>query len=275
MTKFLSSGLRDKMRVRRVGQTGCISKVFQIADTISMPRNVRLQKVAHLPFFCSSCFDSFARELLSLLDSMRNYFHLRGDVPCNTGNPAYVLGTTFCLEIIMSLSMYQASIPAFVRILGNLSRILDKAKAHAEARKIDLSVFVNGRLAPDMFPLSRQIQIATDAVKGGGARLAGVEVPSYPDTETSFDELQARITKTADFLKGLKKEAFDGSEDREVVLKIRNEDLKFRGSDYLFGFVIPNFYFHVTTTYDILRHNGVEIGKMDYLGDPNQRASAG
>ena len=166
----------------------------------------------------------------------------------------------------MTISMYQASIPAFIRILNNLSAILDKAAAHAEAKKIDLSVFVNARLAPDMFPLSRQIQIATDDVKGCAARLAGVEVPGYPDTETTIAELKARIAKTVDFLKTFKPAQIDGSEERKISLKIGGHELTFLGQPYLLNFVIPNFYFHVTTAYDILRHNGVDIGKQDFLG---------
>ena len=166
----------------------------------------------------------------------------------------------------MTLSMYQASIPAFIRILENLSAILTKAEAHATAKKIELSVLVNDRLAPDMLPFSRQIQIATDAVKGCAARLAGIEIPSYPDTESTFPELQERITKTIAFLKSVKQAQLDGSEDRSVTLKIGGKDISFTGPVYLFNFVIPNFYFHVTTAYAILRHNGVEIGKMDYLG---------
>ncbi len=166
----------------------------------------------------------------------------------------------------MPLSMYQASIPAFVRMLNNLSAILDKAAAHAEAKKIDPSVFVNARLAPDMFPLSRQVQIATDGVKGCAARLAGIEVPSYADTETTFPELKARIAKTIAFLQSVTAAQIDGSEARKVTLKLRNEEMTFLGQPYLLDFVIPNFYFHLTTAYAILRHNGVEIGKRDFLG---------
>jgi hypothetical protein len=162
--------------------------------------------------------------------------------------------------------MYDASIPGFIRILGNLSAILDKAAAYAEAKKIDPSVLVNARLAPDMFPLSRQVQIATDGVKGCAARLAGTEVPSYPDTESTFPELKARIAKTADFLKGFKPAQIDGSEERKVAFKVGGQDRSFLGKPYLFEWVIPNFYFHVTTAYDILRHNGLDIGKKDYLG---------
>ena len=167
----------------------------------------------------------------------------------------------------MSLSMYQASIPTFIHGLQNLSAILTKAAAYAEARKIDSSVLVNARLYPDMFPLSRQIQIATDGVKGGSARLAGVEIPSFPDTETTFDELQVRITKTIDFLKTIKAAQVDGSEKKAITLKVGGNEMQFEGEPYLLSFVIPNFYFHVTTAYAILRHNGLEIGKKDFLGN--------
>jgi uncharacterized protein len=166
----------------------------------------------------------------------------------------------------MTLSMYQASVPVFTRMLENLSAILAKAAAHAEAKKIDPAVFINARLAPDMFALARQVQIASDAAKGCVARLAGAEVPSYPDTETTFPELEARIAKTIAFVKGFTAAQIDGSEERTCILKIRGEDMKFRGQDYLFKLAFPNFFFHVTTAYDILRHNGVELGKMDYLG---------
>ena len=166
----------------------------------------------------------------------------------------------------MTLSMYQASVPVFTRGLENLAAILAKGATHAEAKKIDPAVFVNSRLAPDMFPLSRQVQIASDAAKGCVARLAGAEVPSYPDTETTFPELQARISKTVDFVKGFKPAQIDGSEERTCILKTRTDEIKHRGQDYLFKLALPNFYFHVTTAYDILRHNGVEVGKMDYLG---------
>jgi len=166
----------------------------------------------------------------------------------------------------MSLSMYQASIPVFIRVLNNLSAILDKAAAHAAAKKIDPSVLINARLAPDMFPLSRQVQIATDGVKGCAARLAGVEVPSFPDTETTFAELKARVAKTVDFLKSVDAGQIDGSETRQISLKFGGQPTSFGGQDYLLTFVYPHVLFHVTTAYDILRHNGVELGKMDYLG---------
>ena len=164
--------------------------------------------------------------------------------------------------------MYQASVPRFANTLRNLSAILDKAQAHAEAKKIEPVVFTQSRLAPDMFPLSRQGQIACDTAKGVAARLAGVEVPKHEDTEQTFAELKARIAKTLDFVESLKPAQIDGSEDREVALKLRGQEVKFSGLQYLLGFAYPNFYFHVTTAYNILRHNGVEIGKRDYIGNP-------
>jgi hypothetical protein len=167
----------------------------------------------------------------------------------------------------MSLTMYQASIPVFVRMLGNLSAILDKAAAHADAKKIDPLIFTGARLAPDMYPLSRQIQIATDIVKGCAARLAGIDVPSYEDKETTFVELQARIAKTVAFLQSVNASQIDGSEDRQITLKFGSHELSFLGQVYLLDFVLPNFHFHLTTTYAILRHNGVEIGKKDYVGN--------
>jgi hypothetical protein len=167
----------------------------------------------------------------------------------------------------MSLTMYQASIPVFIHMLGNLSSILDKATTHAEAKKIDTAVFINARLAPDMHPLSRQIQIATDMVKGCAARLAGIEVPSYEDNESTFPDLQERIAKTIAFLQSVSAEQIDGSEEREVTLKLRGKEISLSGRPYLLNFVLPNFYFHITAAYAILRHNGLEIGKMDYLGN--------
>lgn len=166
----------------------------------------------------------------------------------------------------MSVSIYNASVPGFVRQLTQLSEILKKAEAYAAAKSIDPSVFTNGRLAPDMFPLSRQIQIATDSAKGCAARLAGIDVPSYPDTETTFPELQERIQKTIAFVKSVDPAKFEGAESRTVTLKLRGQDTSFVGAPYLFGFVLPNFYFHVTTSYAILRHLGLDIGKADYLG---------
>ena len=166
----------------------------------------------------------------------------------------------------MSLSMHQASVSVFVRVLGNLSAILDKGLADAEARKIDPAVFLNARLAPDMHPLSRQVQIASDAAKGCAARLTGSEPPSFPDTESSFAELKERLAKTIAYVQGLEPGKFDGSETREITLTFPGGEFKFSGQDYLFNFAVPNLYFHATTAYAILRHNGVPVGKRDFLG---------
>ena len=168
----------------------------------------------------------------------------------------------------MNISMYQASAPRFVNTLNNLSAILDKAQAHAEAKKIDPNVFTSSRLYPDMLPLTSQVRIACDNAKGAVARLAGVEVPKHEDTEQSFAELKARIAKTIAFVKSIQPAQIDGSEDREIVLKLGGTEVKFKGMQYLLGFALPNFYFHVVTAYDILRHGGVEIGKRDYIGNP-------
>ena len=166
----------------------------------------------------------------------------------------------------MAISMYEVSVGTFVRTLNNLIAILEKGAAHAEAKKIDPAVFVNGRLFPDMLPLTKQVQIATDSAKGGAARLAGVEVPKYEDTETTFPELIARVRKTIAFLNGLSPKQFEGSEDRPVTIQVRNEPTTFKGMPYLLHTALPNFYFHVVTAYDILRSSGVEVGKHDYLG---------
>src|SRR5712664_3868926 len=153
----------------------------------------------------------------------------------------------------MTISMYQASAPRFANTLRNLSAILDKAQAYCEAKKIEPTVLTGSRLYPDMYPLSRQVQIACDTAKGAVARLAGVEIPKHEDTEQTLDELKARIAKTLDFVESLKPAQIEGSEDREVVLKLRGQDVKFNGLQYLLGFAYPNFYFHVTTAYNILR----------------------
>jgi hypothetical protein len=166
----------------------------------------------------------------------------------------------------MALSMYQASAPAFLQMLSSLSAILDKAEAYAADRKIDPSVLLGWRLAPDMFALARQVQIATDHAKGCCARLAGVEVPKYPDDETTFADLRARIARTIDFVQGFEQSDIDGSEDRDIAITAGGRELRFKGQQYLVSFVLPNFYFHVTTVYAILRHCGVPIGKRDFLG---------
>lgn len=166
----------------------------------------------------------------------------------------------------MSISMYQASVPVFISMLGNLRAILDKAVAHAEARKLDAATLPNSRLYPDMLPLMRQVQIACDMAKNCPSRLAGSEPPKMEDAETSFAELVARIDKTLAHLKSFKPADIDGSEDKAISLKTPFGPLNFNGQQYLLHFAIPNFYFHITATYAILRHNGVELGKQDFLG---------
>lgn len=166
----------------------------------------------------------------------------------------------------MSLSMYQSSIPVFIHMLGNLRNILQKGAAHATNKNFDPTVLVNSRLAPDMFALTRQVQIATDMVKGCAARLAGIEPPKYEDNETTLEELMARIDKTINFLKEFSPAQIDGTEAKEIILALRTRTLNFDGKTYLQHFVIPNMYFHITTTYNILRHNGVELGKQDFIG---------
>jgi hypothetical protein len=166
----------------------------------------------------------------------------------------------------MSISMYQTSVPVFVRMLGNLRNLLQKGEAFAEAKKIKPEVLLNDRLAPDMFALTRQVQIASDMAKGCAGRLAGVELPKYEDNEASFADLYARIDKTVAFLKTLKAEQIDGSEGKDIVLQSPRGAMEFKGQEYLLFFVFPNFFFHCTTAYAILRHNGVEVGKMDFVG---------
>jgi hypothetical protein len=166
----------------------------------------------------------------------------------------------------MSLSMYQASVPVFTQILGALGGVLEKAEAHAAAKKIDPAVLIGARLAPDMFPLGRQIQIACDFGKGATARLAGVEVPSWGDDEKTLADFRTRIKKTVDYVQGFKPAQVDGSEAREITLKVGPNMRTFKGQPYLLQFVMPNFFFHSTTAYAILRHNGVELGKRDFMG---------
>jgi hypothetical protein len=162
--------------------------------------------------------------------------------------------------------MYAMSVPVFVKSLGSLSAILDKAAAHAEARKIDPGVLLAARLYPDMFALTKQVQVACDFAKGSVARLAGQEPPKYEDTETTIDDLKARIARTITFVQGFAESQFDGSETREVSLKIRDQVLTYKGYPYLAHIALPNFFFHAVTAYDILRHNGVELGKRDFIG---------
>mgnify|MGYP003401714227 CR=1 FL=1 len=168
----------------------------------------------------------------------------------------------------MALSMYQASIPVFVHNLNNLSAILDKTIAHADAKKIDHAVLLNFRLFPDMLNFTKQIQIATDFAKGAAARLAGVEVPKYDDTEMSFADLKARIQKTLTFVQTFTPAQIDGSEERDITLTIGGNQVNLKGQPYLLQMVMPNFYFHASMAYAILRHNGVEIGKRDFVPAP-------
>lgn len=166
----------------------------------------------------------------------------------------------------MPLSIHPVIFPPVLRTLTALDAILDKAALFCETRKVDPSVLLGYRLAPDMFDFKRQVQSVSDQAKGMAARLAGVDMPSYPDTETSFADLKARLAKTAEFVKSITPAQTEGSEDREIVLKMRSGEMKFSGRDYVFGFFLPNFYFHAATAYDILRHAGVELGKRDFLG---------
>ena len=168
----------------------------------------------------------------------------------------------------MNISMYQASVPRFVNILGNLSKILDQAQAHVDAKKIDAAALPNFRLYPDMLPMTTQVQIACDAAKGVVARLAGVEIPVFEDNEKTLADLKARVDKTIAFIQTIKPPQVDGTEDKEIVIKRADKETRYTGMQFLLGHATPNFYFHVTTTYLILRHNGIEIGKRDYLGNP-------
>lgn len=166
----------------------------------------------------------------------------------------------------MTLSMYQASVPVLIKTLTNLKGILEKGAAHAQAKKIDDAVLLNARLYPDMFTLTRQVQLASDFARGTGARLAGMEPPAYEDNEKSFAELVARVDRTVEYLRTLTAAKVDGSEGREIVRPIRGEPKKFTGVNYLVQYALPNFFFHTTTAYAILRHNGVELGKLDFIG---------
>ena len=166
----------------------------------------------------------------------------------------------------MQITMYDTLIPTANRMLGNLSNILDKAEAFAAAKKIDASVLLNSRLAADMFPLTRQVQIATDMTKGAAARLGGTEIPKFEDNETSIGELKARIAKTLAFVNSVDASRVNGSEGRDITLQTRAGDRHFKGLNYLRDYVLPNLYFHVTSAYAILRHNGVDLGKNDFIG---------
>jgi hypothetical protein len=162
--------------------------------------------------------------------------------------------------------MFDSSVPVLTHFLKSLSAILKKAESHCEAKKIDPNALLQARLYPDMLPLTRQVQIACDFAKGASARLAGAEVPSYPDEEKSFADLQARIAKTQEFIATFKSDQFKDSATRTVSLKLGGQDMSFKGAEYLSRVVLPNFYFHLATAYGILRHNGIELGKNDFMG---------
>lgn len=168
----------------------------------------------------------------------------------------------------MTISMHQASVPSLIRSLNNLVAILEKGAAHAEAKKIDPTILLNSRLYPDMFPLVRQVQIASDIARKGAARLAGLEAPTIEDDETNFPQLIARLEKTTAYLETLTPRQIDGSEDKSITLPVGKDTMTFEGLPFLLYFILPNVYFHVTTAYDILRHCGVDLGKGDYLGKP-------
>ena len=168
----------------------------------------------------------------------------------------------------MTISMYQASVPRFANMLGNLSAILNKAQAHADAKKIDVSVLTGSRLFPDMFPMSRQVQIACDTAEGVVARLAGVAIPAHDDSEKTLAELKTRIASAIAFIQTMTPAQIDGTEDKAIVTKRGDKETHYTGMQFLLGHAVPNVYFHITTAYNILRHNGVEVGKRDYLGKP-------
>lgn len=166
----------------------------------------------------------------------------------------------------MKLSMHAVSVEVFMPMLNSLSALLEKGRAHAEAKKFDPAVLLNARLAPDMFPLTRQVQLTCDFAKNSTARLAGQDPPKFPDEEQTFEELSARITRTIDYLKSVPAAAFEASADRDITVPLRDRTLSMKGLPFLQRWALPNFFFHVTTAYDILRHNGVEIGKRDFVG---------
>jgi hypothetical protein len=166
----------------------------------------------------------------------------------------------------MAMSLYQASIAPCLQMLDALSAVLGKASSYAAERGVEPSVLLQSRLYPDMLPLVRQVQIATDGAKAGGARLAGVDAPSFPDTEASFDELQARLARCVSFLRSLDRSAIDASAERRIEFSVAKKAMVMMAPEYIGGWMLPNFFFHVTTAYDILRHNGLVVGKRDFLG---------
>lgn len=174
----------------------------------------------------------------------------------------------------MTLSLYDAAIPVYRHMLGNLLTFLEKGEAHAKATGVELSTLLEARLAPDMFPLLRQIQIASDAAKNSAARLAGQTPPSFPDEETTWAELEARLRRTIAFIDTIRPEQLAGAETRTIELPLPDRTLSFSGRDFLFQFSLPNFLFHVVTVYGILRSQGVPLGKMDYLAAPREPAAA-
>jgi hypothetical protein len=176
------------------------------------------------------------------------------------------IAASFPTETCMTISMHSASVPVFTRTLGQLLTWLDKAEAHAQAKKFDPAVYLSARLAPDMLPFTKQVQIACDAAKFGVARLAGVEAPKHEDTEASLAELRERVRKTLDFVQSVPAGKIDGSDQRDVVLPRRDGPVTLNGEFFLKHYALPNFFFHVMTTYALLRHNGVDLGKADYLG---------
>jgi uncharacterized protein len=174
-------------------------------------------------------------------------------------------------EFQMALSIYEAAVPTLLRALANASAFLEKASAHCEKEKIDPNALLSARLYPDMFALTRQIQVVSDQAKGAGARLAGIEAPKFADTEASFADLKVRLDKTAAFLKGIDAARFQGADDRPIEVKFPQGAISFpNGWNYLLTFVLPNVYFHSATAYDILRHNGVKLAKPDFIGAVNQ-----
>ncbi len=168
----------------------------------------------------------------------------------------------------MTITMYQASVPRFINILGNLSSILDKAQAHVDAKKLADASLTGYRLFPDMLPMTSQVQIACDTAKGVVARLAGVDIPVFEDNEKTLADLKARIALTIAFIQTIPPGKIDGTEEKEIVIKRGDKETRYKGMQFLLGHAVPNFYFHVTTAYNILRHNGIEIGKRDFLGNP-------
>jgi hypothetical protein len=168
----------------------------------------------------------------------------------------------------VAISVFDQTVSAMSRVLLNLDAIVSKAEQYAEEKKINPAVLIEARLYPDMLPFVAQIRIATDMAKGAAARLSGTDMPKWADDEATFEEIHGRIRKALNYLAGFKPEQFEGGETKNIELKLPNGTMQFVGRDYVLGFAIPNFYFHVTTAYNILRHNGVGIGKLDFLGEP-------